>query len=264
MGGFLYAALGLKGTLLVSLVLIAAAALMIARIRPRGVPPVPENAGNLWASLHEGIAFVRRTPIIFYSISLDLFSVLFGGVVAILPVYAADILKVGPEGLGMLRAAPSIGAMLTLLVCAWLPPTGHAWRNLLLAITGFGLATLVFAVSPYFWLSAAALFATGAFDSVSVIIRSTILQVFPPDHLRGRVQAVNSVFLSCSNELGAFESGLAARVLGTVRSVIWGGAATLAIVSGVAARSAALFPVRLDATPQGRKGIPDEQGTITA
>jgi MFS family permease len=252
LGGFLYAAFGLTGTLWVALALVLVAALLIARIQPRGVPPMPEGEVNLWQSMREGIDFVRKTPIIFYSISLDLFSVLFGGVVAILPIYAEDILKAGPQGLGVMRAAPSVGAMLTLLVCAWLPPTGKAWRNLLLAVAGFGIATLVFAVSPWFWLSVFALFCTGAFDSVSVIIRSTILQVFPPDHLRGRVQAVNSVFLSCSNELGAFESGLAAHVLGTVRSVVCGGIVTMSIVSWVALRSNALFAVRLQqAEPQG-------------
>ena len=248
-GGFLYAAFGLTGTLLTVMALLSLAALLIAGIRPRGVPAAPPSADNLWASLGEGIAFVRGTPIIFYSISLDLFSVLFGGVVAILPVFAEDILRIGPQGLGWLRAAPSLGAMLTLLACAYFPPLRHAWRNLLWAVAGFGMATLVFALSTNVWLSAAALFATGAFDSVSVIIRSTILQMFPPDHLRGRVQAVNSVFLSCSNELGAFESGVAARLMGTVRSVVFGGVVTLLIVSAVRARSGKLLATRLQGTP---------------
>lgn len=244
-GGLLYAWFGLEGTLLCTLLLIAAATVLIAGIRPRGVPPVSETQSSLAESLREGMVFVRRTPIILYSISLDLFSVLFGGVVAILPVFVEDVLKVGPEQLGILRAAPAIGAMLTLFLCAYLPPTGHLWRNLLLAVAGFGVATLVFALSPLFWLSAVALFFTGAFDSVSVVIRGTILQVFTPDHLRGRVQSVNSVFLSCSNELGAFESGVAARFMGAVPSVVFGGMMTLAIVGGVAARSGKLLRIRM-------------------
>ncbi|MES2682740.1 MAG: MFS transporter [Pseudomonadota bacterium] len=244
-GGLLYAWLGLEGALLFSFLMIGVAALLITGIRPRGVPPATEVQGSLKESLREGLAFVRNTPIILYSISLDLFSVLFGGVVAILPVFVEDVLKLGPQELGILRAAPAIGAMLTLLLCAYLPPTRQIWRNLLLAVAGFGVATLVFALSPYFWLSVIALFLTGAFDAVSVVIRGTILQVFTPDHLRGRVQSVNSVFLSCSNEIGAFESGLAARLMGAVPSVVFGGAMTLAIVGGVAARSGTLWRIRM-------------------
>lgn len=244
-GGLLYAAFGLEGTMLACLLLIAAAAVMLAGIQPRGVAASAETQGSLAESLREGIAFVKRTPIILYSISLDLFSVLFGGVVAILPVFVEDVLKVGPAELGILRAAPAVGAVLTIFICAYLPPTRQLWRNLLLAVAGFGVATLVFALSPFFWLSVFALFLTGAFDSVSVIIRGTILQVFTPDHLRGRVQSVNSVFLSCSNEVGAFESGLAARLMGAVPSVVFGGAMTLGIVAAVAARSGTLLKIKI-------------------
>ncbi len=244
-GGLLYAAFGLEGTMLACLLLIAAAGLMLAGIKPRGVVASTEAQGSLAESLREGIAFVKRTPIILYSISLDLFSVLFGGVVAILPVFVEDVLKVGPTELGILRAAPAVGAVLTIFLCAYVPPTRQLWRNLLLAVAGFGVATLVFALSPYFWLSAFALFLTGAFDSVSVVIRGTILQVFTPDHLRGRVQSVNSVFLSCSNEIGAFESGLAARFMGAVPSVVFGGAMTLGIVAAVAVRSGKLLKIKI-------------------
>lgn len=250
-GGLLYASFGLAGTLVATLLLLLAAIVLIAGIRPRGVPVATEAAVNLGESLREGLHFVRGTPIILHSITLDLFSVLFGGVVAILPVFVEDVLHLGPQELGVLRAAPAVGAMLTLLACAWWPPTGQLWRNLLLAIAGFGVATLVFALSPWFWLSALALFLTGAFDSVSVVIRGTILQVFTPDHLRGRVQSVNSVFLSCSNEIGAFESGLAARLMGAVPSVIFGGSMTLAILAGVTARTQRLLKVRLDSAPPG-------------
>jgi len=135
--------------------------------------------------------------------------------------------------------------MLTVLACTRFPPTVHAWRNLLIAITGFGVATVVFGISTNFWLSMVALFLTGAFDSVSVVIRGTILQVMPPDHLRGRVLSVNSIFVTSSNEIGAFESGVAAQLLGTVPSVVIGGSITLLIVAWVWTKSKALFDVKL-------------------
>ncbi|MBL6751203.1 MAG: MFS transporter [Nevskia sp.] len=248
--GFLYSLAGLTATLAAVMLLTALALALFSRIRPRPPQPPPQQAAQedagIWQSLREGIDFVRRTPIILYSISLDLFSVLFGGVVAILPVFAADILHVGAQGLGVLRAASSVGAMLSVLACTRYPPTHRAWRNLLVAVTGFGVATLVFGLSRSFWLSVAALFMAGAFDSVSVVIRGTVLQVMPPDHLRGRVISVNSVFISASNELGAFESGLAARLLGTVPSVVFGGAMTLLTAAYVWRRSKALFAVRLE------------------
>jgi MFS family permease len=244
--GFLYAHLGITGALWVVLGAFAAGFALICTIKPR--PPVAGEVqhDNIWASLREGIDYVFKTKIILYSISLDMISVFFGGVVAILPIFAEDILRVGPEGLGIMRAAPAVGAMLTLLLSAyWHPAQNHAWRNLLLAVTGFGIATLVFAVSPWFWLSIAMLFLTGAFDSISVVIRQTVMQVMPPDHLRGRVVAVNSIFVSSSNELGAFESGVAAKLMGTVPSVLFGGAMTLATAAYIWRRSKQLFAVRL-------------------
>lgn len=245
--GFLYAGLGLTGTLTVVIALILGAMLLFTGLKPRPPQPRRDDASqaDIWHSLREGIDFVFKTPIILYSISLDLFSVLFGGVMAILPIFATDILRVGPEGLGVLRAAPAVGAMLTVLACTRYPPTRHAWRNLLIAVTGFGVATLLFAVSKIFWVSAAALFLTGAFDSISVVIRGTILQIMPPDHLRGRVVSVNGIFLAASNELGAFESGLAARLMGTVPSVVLGGTLTLLTVFYVWRRSKQLFAVKL-------------------
>jgi MFS family permease len=243
--GFLYAAVGLTGTLVVVVVSLCGAMLLFSTIRPRPAPQRADRGGTLWESLGEGIRYVWRTRIILYSISLDMFSVLFGGVVAILPVYAADVLKVGSEGLGILRAASSVGAMLTVLVCTRHPPTRHAWRNLLIAVTGFGIGTLVFGASKLFWLSAAALFAVGAFDSISVVIRNTIMQSMVPDHLRGRVMSVNGIFITTSNELGAFESGTAAQLLGTVPSVIVGGVLTLLTVLYVWRRSEDLFEVRV-------------------
>ena len=245
LGGFAYAALGLGGTLLAVAGLILANVGFIGAIRMPAAARIAESGEGLWRSLGEGLRYVWRTPIILYSISLDMFSVFFGGVVAILPVFAEDILAVGPQGLGILRAAPAVGAVATMVACAWLPPTRHAWRNLLWSVTGFGLATLVFGLSQNFWVSVLALAATGAFDSVSVIIRGTILQTLVEDRMRGRVASVNSVFVSASNELGAFESGVAARLLGVVPSVVFGAAATFATVAQVWRRSRPLLAVRL-------------------
>jgi MFS family permease len=201
--------------------------------------------GNVIKSLAEGFRFVYKNKILYYAVLLDMLSVLFGGVVAILPVFAKDILEVGAEGLGVLRAAPGLGAVITMLFLAYLDPTRNAWRNMLLAVAGFGIATLFFALSVNFYLSIFALFLTGAFDSVSVVIRSTILQTLPPDHMRGRVTSVNGIFVSTSNELGAFESGVAARLLGTVASVVAGGIMTLGVVSYISLKSKNLFDVKL-------------------
>jgi len=245
LGGFALAGVGLSGTLVLVLALIALNIVLIGKIDPPDAARIAVATGDLWSSLREGLAYVWRKPIILYSISLDMFSVLFGGVMAILPVFAEDILRVGPEGLGVLRAAPAVGAVGTMLVCAWMPPTRHAWRNLLWAVLGFGVATLVFGLSKIFWLSVVAMIATGAFDSISVVIRGTILQALVEDSMRGRVAAVNSVFISASNELGAFESGVAARLLGVVPSVVFGACATFATVAYVWRRSGPLFAVRL-------------------
>lgn len=241
--GFSYAYFGLSGALLAVLVMFALAFGSITGIAPRHA--VQESSESLWASLREGLAYVYRAKIILYAISLDMISVFFGGVVALLPIFAEDILHVGPQGLGILRAAPAVSALGVMLLCAHYPPTHHAWRNMLWAVAGFGVATLVFAVSENFWLSVAMLFLTGAFDSVSVVIRQTLIQSLTPDHLRGRVVAVNSIFVSSSNELGAFESGVAARLLGVVPAVIFGGVMTLATVGYIWRRSRALFSVRL-------------------
>ena len=244
LAGFVYAALGLAGALELVVGIFAFALWLNFGIAKRPVVPVEESE-SLWVSLREGLAYVYRTQAIFYSITLDMVSVFFGGVLAILPIYAEDILRVGPQGLGVLRAAPSVGALLVMFLCAYYPPTEKAWRNLLWSVTGFGVATLVFAVSPNFVLSAAMLFLTGATDSISVIIRQTLLQALPPDHLRGRVVAVNSIFVTTSNELGAFESGVAARLLGVMPSVIFGGAMTLVTVGAVWRRSRELLTQRL-------------------
>lgn len=243
--GLLYGWLGLSDSLIVVIALFIINSLMLLGIRRRPVAESPEAQEGLWQSLREGIAYVRKTKIILYAISLDMFSVLFGGVLAILPVFAEDVLRIGPEGLGGLRAAPALGAMITVIVCAYYPPLNKAWRNMLLAVAGFGVATLVFALSESYALSMFALFVTGACDSISVVVRQTILQALPPDHLRGRVVSVNSIFVSASNELGAFESGLAARLMGAVPSVLFGAAATLSTVGWIWRRSRDLLTVKI-------------------
>ncbi|KXK42403.1 MAG: major facilitator transporter [Chlorobi bacterium OLB5] len=227
--GFLYSLFGFSGTLLFVIGILFLSIIAVTLIKNR--PPDPSEEGTMLQKIKEGFSYTYKTKIIFYSISLDMFSVMFGGVVAILPVFAEDILGVGAEGLGIMRAAPSVGAVLVLLILSKYPPMKRAWRNLLWAVAGFGIATLVFALSENFILSVAALFATGAFDSVSVVIRSTLLQLLVPDYMRGRVNAINGIFLSSSNEVGAFESGLAAKLMGTVPSVVFGGVMTMVIVT---------------------------------
>lgn len=227
-GGLLLGYLGLHQTLYLVTGLLLLCSVLLALLKKRQFPPI--NHDNIWLSLQEGFGFIFKTKIIFWSISLDLVSVLFGGVIALLPIYAEDILKVGAEGLGLLRAAPSIGAVLMMGILAKYQPTQHAWRNMLLAVAGFGIFTLIFAFSTTLWLSLLALALTGAFDSISVVIRQTILQIFPPENLRGRVAAVNGMFVSSSNELGAFESGLAARYLTVIPATVLGGSITLGVV----------------------------------
>ncbi|MCX6218081.1 MFS transporter [Spirosoma sp.] len=245
LAGFLYSWVGFDNTLIVVIALLLLCFVLISLIERKPTPVTDSPVLKLSESLKEGFRFVFKTQIVLYAISLDLFSVLFGGVVAILPVFAEDILKVGAEGLGFLRAAPSVGALLTMAYMTKHPPMHNAWRNMLLSVAGFGVATIIFSLSTNFYLSLIMLGLTGAFDSVSVIIRQTILQIFPPDHMRGRVAAVNGIFVSSSNEIGAFESGLLARLLGTVPSVMLGGVVTLVVVTYVYAKSKALLAVRL-------------------
>jgi len=190
----------------------------------------PKLGEPVLKSLKEGVKFVINTKIILGVISLDMIAVLFGGAVALLPVFAQDILKVGPEGFGVLRAAPAIGSVLIMFTSAYFPLNKKAGIKLLAAIFGFGLSIIIFGLSTYFWVSVFALFLSGMTDGVSMIIRQTILQLKTPDHMRGRVSSVNSMFISSSNELGAFESGLTAKIMGTVTAVVFGGSMTVLTV----------------------------------
>jgi MFS family permease len=207
-------------------------AILLSLIKGRKLPLARRSA--TLESVAEGIKFMRETKVILAAITLDMFAVLFGGATALLPIYATDILKVGAPGLGLLRAAPSIGALIMAFALAHLPAMKHAGRTLLLAVTGFGLATIVFGLSTSIWLSVAMLALLGGLDNISVVIRSTLLLTFTPDEMRGRISSVNSIFIGMSNELGSFESGVAAAVLGPILAVVAGGVGTLLVVLAVA------------------------------
>ncbi|PKH35350.1 MFS transporter [Acinetobacter radioresistens] len=241
LGGFMLTFLGRETSLIAVSILLALCFMLINLLQKRNFPVMEEH--RVLDSLGEGFRFIWKTKIVLWAISLDLVSVLFGGVIALLPIFAEDILKVGPEGLGYLRAAPSIGALVTMIALTKFPPTQHAWRNMLLAVAGFGIFTLLFAFSDHVWLSLFALAMTGACDSISVVIRQTILQIFPPENMRGRVAAVNGMFVSSSNELGAFESGLAAKYMGTVMATVFGGCMTMAVVVVSWAKTKDLFDI---------------------
>ena len=197
----------------------------------------PKIGEPIMESLKEGLKFVFNNKTILGVLSLDMVAVLFGGAVALLPVFAQDILKVGPEGFGVLRAAPAVGAFITMMISAYVPLYKKAGMKLLGAIFVFGLSIILFGVSTIFWISVFALFLSGLADGISVVIRQTILQLKTPDHMRGRVAAVNSMFVGSSNELGAFESGLTAKLMTPVISVLFGGSMTLLTVLGFGLKS---------------------------
>ena len=248
LGGLMLAFLGRETSFISVAVLLSLCFLLVNLLSKRTFPKIETE--RVLQSLGEGFRFIAKTKIVPWAISLDLVSVLFGGVIALLPIFAEDILKIGPEGLGYLRAAPSIGALITMIALTRFPPTRHAWRNMLLAVAGFGLFTLLFAYSNYLWLSLFALAMTGACDSISVVIRQTILQIYPPENMRGRVAAVNGMFVSSSNELGAFESGLAAKYLGPVIATVFGGSMTLLVVAFSWAKTKDLFGVDITQAEQ--------------
>ena len=205
-----------------------------------GEPPRPASRPPIFASIAEGARFVLGNQYMLGAMALDMFSVLLGGVVAMLPAFIHDILHYGPEGLGILRAAPALGSICVGVWLARRPLQKHAGRVLLLAVAGFGLCVIAFGLSRSFWLSAAILLAYGMCDGVSVVVRSTILQLATPDEMRGRVSSINGIFISSSNELGAFYAGTMARWLGLVPAVIVGGFAILTVVGATAWKAPAL------------------------
>ena len=234
LGGLLYGFLGPRAAYVTDLALSCIALGTFSLVEY--TPLVRDAAAPIMESLLGGIRFVIQERVILSAMSLDLFSVFLAGSEALLPVFAAEILHVGPQGLGVLRAAPAAGAVAMSLVLAHRAPMQRAGRTMLVAVAIFASCIIVFGVSRSFWLSLIALAVSGMADTVSVVIRSTLIQVFTPAGLFGRVTAVNSIFIGSSNELGAFESGVAAKLLGTVPSVVLGGLASLGVVGFVAAR----------------------------
>ncbi|MEB8329113.1 MFS transporter [Flavobacteriaceae bacterium KMM 6897] len=214
------------------IVAFSALALLFLYQIPRKPILNPKIGESIMTSLKEGVTYVLKTKAIFGAITLDMIAVLFGGAIALLPIYAQDILKVGAEGFGVLRAAPAVGAFIVMFGSAYFPLHRKAGMKLLLAVFGFGICIIIFGFSQTFWISVMALFFSGVTDGISMIIRQTILQLKTPDHMRGRVSSVNSMFVGSSNELGAFESGLTAKLMGTVTAVVFGGTMTLLTVLG--------------------------------
>ena len=228
LGGFCIAIFGIHYTFLVVLLFVISGYLLLRKLTPKAVNVHHEQ--NTWQSVKEGIEYVFKTKEILGAITLDLFAVLFGGAVAMVPIFAKDILHVGPQGFGWLNAATDIGAIVTVTLLTLYPLERKQGKWLFYSIAGFGICIIVFALSKTFWLSFLALMLSGSMDGVSVVIRSTILQLKTPESLKGRVMSVNSMFINSSNELGQFESGLAAKLMGIVPSVVFGGFMTIGVV----------------------------------
>jgi MFS family permease len=247
LGGLVYAITGdPRAVYGAAAALLAVAAAVLTTVRPLATPP-PARERPTWSHVLGGVRYIRARPVILGAISLDLFAVLLGGAVALLPVYARDILHVGPAGLGVLRAAPAAGAASMAIALSFRPIHGKAGHKLLIAVAIFGVATLVFGVSTSFAVSLVALAVVGAADEMSVVIRQTVVQIATPDEMRGRVSAVNFLFIGISNEIGELESGLTAAWLGAVGAVVAGGLGTLLVVALAAWLAPALRDVdRLD------------------
>jgi hypothetical protein len=227
--GFLIAGIGHTGSLVIICLLVMAGFAFMYQIKPK--PPLNEpGEKKTMDSVKEGLRFVFHTKEVLGALSLDLFAVLFGGAVAMIPVFAKDILKVGPIGFGWLNAASDIGSIIVIVILTIFPLHRAQGKKLLLAVGGFGICIIVFALSKLFWLSFVVLLTSGFLDGISVVIRGTILQLKTPDNMRGRVMSVNSMFINSSNELGQFESGVAAKIMGVIPSVIFGGTMTLLVV----------------------------------
>ncbi len=228
-GGLVYGFLGMESAYFTVIAFTAFSFIYFSLIKNR-VFTRSNIEESVWQSLTAGVRFVFNNRILLSAISLDMFAVLFGGAVAVLPVFAAEVFHVGAEGLGILRAAPAAGSIIMSFILVYNPPFDAAGRNLLLCVFGFGLTIIAFALAENFYLAVIILAFSGLFDNVSVIIRGTIIQIYTPDEMRGRVSSVNSIFIGSSNELGSFESGVAARLMGLIPSVIFGGTMTLAVV----------------------------------
>ncbi|KAA3440758.1 MFS transporter [Rufibacter hautae] len=230
-GGLVYAFGGVTAAFGVDASLVLLSLLLYTFIAARPLPVSEGPKLKIKESLQTGLKFVFGNQIILSALALDMFAVLFGGAVILLPVFASDILKIGPQGLGLLRSAPAIGSVTMALFMAYRPITFNAGKKMLWAVAGFGACIIVFGLSKLFWLSFGMLLLSGVLDSVSVIIRSTLIHTLTPEHMKGRVSSVNNIFVGSSNEIGSFESGLAAKLLGVVPSVVFGGTMTILIVA---------------------------------
>jgi len=233
-GGLIYGFLGITWAYRLVVILVGLGFVLFLFIRSKAMP-IKETQESIVQSIRSGVQFVFQNQILLGALSLDMFAVLFGGAVAMLPVFAAEVLFVGPQGLGFLRAAPAAGAVIMALYLAYHPPLKNTGTKLFISVAGFGMSMILFALSKNYYLSLGLLALSGMFDNISVIVRHTILQLYTPDHMRGRVASVNSVFIGSSNEIGSFESGLAAKLMGLIPSVIFGGGMTL-LITGITAR----------------------------
>lgn len=232
-GGLIYGFFGITAAYTADVLLVIAALICYSIIPNRPIPPASEEQG-IYEKIKAGIKFVFKNQIILNAISLDLFAVLFGGAVALLPIFADEILHVGAVGLGFLRSAPAIGALVMAVYMTHNPIRKHMGKILLWCVAGFGFCMIGFALSTSFILSMALLIFSGMFDCVSVIVRGTLIHTLTPENMKGRVSAVNSMFIGSSNEIGMLESGVAARLMGVVPSVIFGGCMTLVVVATTA------------------------------
>lgn len=218
---------------LIEVLLFSISVILILRIKNQGAPEHRTEKESLLNSMKVGIRFVFKTKMVLSAISLDLFAVLFGGAVVLIPAFTDKVLHLGPEAYGLLRTSPAIGAVISAFVMAAYPPSKKAGVALIWSVIAFGVFTILFGISTNYWLACAMLFMTGAFDNVSVVVRHSILQLMTPNNMRGRVSAINNIFVGSSNEIGAFESGVAARLLGLVPSIVFGGGMTILVVLGI-------------------------------
>ncbi len=247
LGGLVYGFFNITAAYTLDAVLVLLSLICFAFIRARALPE-NINPQNMKESLRSGIRFVFGNQLILNAISLDMFAVLFGGAVALLPVFASDILLIGPQGLGFLRAAPAVGSVVMAIWMAYNPITVKAGKIMLWCVAGFGASLILFGLSTNFWFSMVLLVLSGAFDSISVIIRSTLLHTYTPEYMKGRVSSVNNIFIGSSNEIGAFRAGAMAKLLGAVPSVVLGGMITLGVVGITALKADKLR--NLDLSPE--------------
>ncbi len=237
--GIIYGGYGATVAWMMPMFLMSAAFFLMAFVNAKPYQR-PEKRESAIKSIREGWAFILGSPVLLGAMALDMLAVLFGGAIALLPAFATEILDVGSEGLGALRGAPAAGAVIMALLLAVRPMRTIPVTRLLWVVVGFGIAMIGFGLSEHFWLSIFFLVLSGAFDSVSMVIRQTLMQLLTPDHMRGRVSSVNSMFVISSNEIGAFESGALAKLLGLVPAVVIGGVGTLAVAAGAALASPAM------------------------